>query len=268
MKKTTQNNLTKRLAKYGALSIALASVANVNGQIVYTDVDPDFVGDDINHGLDLDNDGTDDFVIIDVPNPAVAIQGMITGNSFVGSQPSYIYPFALNDGDPISSLQTTWFDSPAVGTLNYVSCYSGGGGSNWCGVTDKYLGLRFKIGINTHYGWAKLDVSFSADSYTLKGYAYNTTPDEAIEAGQESLSIDSFELSNSKVVAFDNNISLSNLPETTKYRLLSITGKTILEGTISDSNYVIEAKNISTGIYIVELTNVNSKRVLKKKIVL
>jgi len=268
MKKTTRKNLSKRLVKYGALSIALAGVANANGQIDYTDVDPDFVGNDTNIGLDLNNDGIDDFTIFDVADPAVGIKGLVSGNSFVGSQPSYIYPFALNSGDPISSGQTTWFNSSNLGTLNYISCYNGAGESNWCGVTDKYLGLRFQITGNTHYGWARLDVSLSGDSYTLKDYAYNTTPDEALNAGQQTLSIENHELSSIKVVAFDKNINLSNLPETTNYRVLSITGKTVLEGIITDNNYVIEARGIATGIYIIELTDVNSNKVLKKKIVL
>ena len=44
MKKTTSSKLSKQLAKYGALTAAILGVADASGQIVYTDVTPDFAG--------------------------------------------------------------------------------------------------------------------------------------------------------------------------------------------------------------------------------
>ncbi|MFC7444928.1 MULTISPECIES: T9SS type A sorting domain-containing protein [Mesoflavibacter] len=272
MKKTTRKNLSKKIAKYGALSIAIAGVAEANGQIIYTDIDPDFVGNDSNIGLDLDNDTNFDFVIIDDAAPAVAIvaYNSTTGNSFVGSQPSYIYPFALNAGDPISAGQTAWYGGSNVGTLNYVSCYNGIGGSNWCGVTDKYLGLRFQIAGQTHYGWARLDVTASGDSYTLKDYAYESTPNTAINAGDLPLSVDEFANEKEiKIVALNKSIGLYNLPnEVIEYKLYSISGKKVLEGSVNDHTSVIEAKNVSSGLYIIELKNTINNSVIRKKVIL
>ena len=58
MKKTTKKNLSNRLARYGALTVAIAGVADASGQIVYTDLDPDFSGGGAGsfHLLDLNND--------------------------------------------------------------------------------------------------------------------------------------------------------------------------------------------------------------------
>jgi hypothetical protein len=57
----------------------------------------------------------------------------------------------------------------------------------WNNVTDRYLGLRFQdLGGNTHYGWARLDVSVDSQAYYtahLTGYAYESNPDTAIGAG-------------------------------------------------------------------------------------
>lgn len=277
MKKTTlknPNSLTKRLAQYGALSVAIAGVAEVNGQIVYTDI-ADFTGGGIvDYGLDLNNDATVDFTI-DASSDgsslyfAVKLSAGAASNSFLGSAPSYIYPFALSAGDPISSGQTSWFDASAsTGTLNFVSCYFGSGGSNWCGVTDKFLGLRFQLAGNTHYGWARLDVSASGDSFTIKDYAYNTTPGEAINAGQTSLSVNEFDNNSIKVVALNKSIGLYNLPQATEYRVMDVSGKTVMNGTTVGERYVIEANAIANGIYIVELSDSNSNSVLRKKIVL
>ena len=57
----------------------------------------------------------------------------------------------------------------------------------WLNVTNRYLGLKFKIDGKFHYGWARVSVqlpgSFLIDT-TLTGYAYETVPGKAIEAGQ------------------------------------------------------------------------------------
>ncbi len=275
MKKTTQKKylqkLPKRLLKYSALSAAMAGVADASGQIIYTDVNPDITEGNAASAtfIDLNNDGTDDFAIGTINAPAVGFNGISPTDSWVGSQISYLYPFAFNNGEVISSGLSGWYGgSSNVGTLNYTSCYNGLGGSNWCGVTDKYLGLRFQISGNTHYGWARLDVSASGDSMTLKDFAYNSTPDAPIDAGQTSLSVDQFALNDVRVVALHQSIGLYNLPENTDYKVFDITGKTIIKGSISDNTYVIEANGSANGIYIVELLDTSTDKILRKKVVL
>jgi hypothetical protein len=271
MKKTTSSKLTKRLAQYGALTVAIAGVSESNGQIVYTDVTPDFAGGNgINYGLDMDNDTVIDFGVIGSSlAPAVGFYGILPSNSWVGSNPSFKYPFALNSGDVISSAQSIWYGGTSnVGTMNYASCYGGIGGSNWCGVTDKFLGLRFQISGNTHYGWAKMDVSTSGDSFTIKEYAYNSTPDEAINAGQTTLGVNEFSLNSVKIVALNKSIGLYNLSETTNFNIFDVSGKSVLQGSTNDTNYVIEANGMANGVYILELSSANSKSVIRKKIVL
>ena len=62
MKKDLQNKLAKYSAAAGA---AVLAVGSTNAQIVYTDVNPDFVhpGNETGFGLDLNNDATFDFAI-------------------------------------------------------------------------------------------------------------------------------------------------------------------------------------------------------------
>lgn len=57
------------------------------------------------------------------------------------------------------------------------------------GVTNRYLGLKFKIGNDYHYGWARVTLTTTADSgfsAALTGYAYETVPGKAIVAGATS----------------------------------------------------------------------------------
>jgi len=53
------------------------------------------------------------------------------------------------------------------------------------GVSNRYLGFKFKIGSEYHYGWAR--VTATADQFgivgVLTGYAYETVPGKAILAG-------------------------------------------------------------------------------------
>jgi hypothetical protein len=63
----------------------------------------------------------------------------------------------------------------------------------WKGnVRGRYLGLKFIIGGQVHYGWARLNVSYKTGSNggkylqaTLTGYAYETIANKPIIAGQE-----------------------------------------------------------------------------------
>ena len=57
----------------------------------------------------------------------------------------------------------------------------------WVDVTNRYLGLKFKIDGKFHYGWARLNVKVLIGREiiaTLTGYAYETIPNKAIIAGQ------------------------------------------------------------------------------------
>ena len=283
MKKTTSSlKLSKQLAKYGALTAAMAGVADASGQIVYTDVDPDFAGGiGSSMFLDLDNNGTNDFQIIhdggddldivpvnNVDNEVLGVIGY--SSSWYGYFYGFAYPYVLSNNDVISNGATgTWnnfgYNSVGTNSLNFGSCIDG----YWCDVTDGYLGLRFNIGGNVHYGWARLDVDTAGDVWTLKDYAYNTVAGESILAGQQTLSTDSEILNESvRVTALNKTIGLYNLPNKMSYQLFSMTGKAVLNGHTENSIHSIEAKSLSDGVYIIEITDNNTNAVIRKKIVL
>jgi hypothetical protein len=76
-----------------------------------------------------------------------------------------------------------------AGTCQLVIGRSVNGASGygpWYNVTNRYLGLKFKIKGKNHYGWARLTVTgkFGSIVATLTGYAYETTPNKAIVAGR------------------------------------------------------------------------------------
>lgn len=65
----------------------------------------------------------------------------------------------------------------------------GAWGGKGDGVQNRYLGLKFVLNNEVHYGWARLNVAlghrrqFDDVSATLTGYAYETIPDKPIIAG-------------------------------------------------------------------------------------
>jgi len=294
MKKTTSIKLSKRLAQYGALTVAIAAVADGNSQnnIVYTDIADVVMGSGDFVLLDLNNDAINDFTVEHYyyyssslfiynslkvqPGVSASVLGYL--NSFSNSA----YPFALDNGTVISSAVAS-FNSDAANWnsgpdqyMNDRSCYYGG--SNWCDssgvLTDKYLGLRFTITTGpeagVHYGWARLDVNNDPSTgWVVKDFAYHKTPDAPITAGQTTtLGIGDNHLNNVKIVALNKSIALFNLPQQTNFRLFSLTGQSVLDGKIENNTHVIEANTLATGIYILELKDMDTNAVIRKKMVL
>jgi hypothetical protein len=59
----------------------------------------------------------------------------------------------------------------------------------WSNAYHRFLGLKFSIGGQVHYGWAELNVNVVPGSdvqiaATLIGYAYETLPNRSLRAGQ------------------------------------------------------------------------------------
>lgn len=281
MKKITPQKLYKRLVQYGALTTAMIGATDINGQIKYTDI-ADVGGPGQGVGIDLDGvDGFNEFFLLHGSNTAGTLGALyfipFGSNAALGSIAgpyNLVYPFALNSGDPISAGNINWIAQSGTSaslnyqTMNFVSCYGGTGNSNWCGVTNKYLGLRFELSDGTHYGWARLDVDLTSFNWTLYDFAYNETVGGPITAGQTTLSLEDNALSKVKVIALHKSIGIYNLYTNTNYKLFNMTGQEVLNGTTDNRDYVIEATTLASGIYIVELGDNKSNTVIRKKVVL
>jgi type IX secretion system substrate protein len=270
MKKTITKKISKRLAQYGALTVAIAAVSNASGQIIYTDVDPDFGGDGLNFQLDLDNNGVIDYDIDHRPGTSTANAirvlnseyNAILGLNFGGN---YNYPFALNYSDVISSGASTWIYHSVLQTLNWNSCsYTN---SQWCGVTDKYLGLEFHIGGAVHYGWARLDVPLDPTGWLIKDYAYNATPDEPIFAGQ-ILGIEDHSINNFRYfVDANNQLNLRAEVPLESVQLFNVAGQQVVSQKLSSTNEVVDLASFTTGVYFVTVIidgNSKSFKIVKR----
>jgi hypothetical protein len=177
----------------GVLALAQPSEA----KIVYTHTHVVFY-----HGsykLDLNHDSITDFTINARAHSGFSHSAKLwassaagVGNVVEGKTYNRFYAAALTNGAEISAgqifqrTQGSAFMADA-GKICIRRCYYYAGG-NWAGVTNRYLGLKFKINGKTHYGWARLSVQISSDhrriTATLTGFAYETIPGKSIKAGQ------------------------------------------------------------------------------------
>lgn len=187
--KLPSKELLNRLKRYSLAAGAVAMVADqADANIIYTDVNPDFAGaSGSQYFLDLNNDNIDDFRIYHDGGSNLFIEPLASSNDVLGTGgANYAYPYAMSANSMISASATgTWFNngySSGFQSLNYGSCSFG----NWCTVADKYVGLRFEVGGNIHYGWARLDVNGNGSSWIVKDYAYDDVAGQGILAGASS----------------------------------------------------------------------------------
>jgi len=173
----------------GVSLLALGQPAEA--EIVYTPTNQK-IGVNSSFNLDLNHDGITDFQIWNKYSFRNAIEAklgvkpMLAANRIAGNSE---YAAALPGGVPIGGsvrfpqkgdgIMVWWFYSFS----STVCCGSYG---PWRNVKNRYLGLRFSVNGETHYGWARLNVSFPEPKITatLTGYAYETEANKAIDAGQ------------------------------------------------------------------------------------
>lgn len=198
--KLQQHLHTYALAASAAGVSMLALAQPSEAEIIYTPADSSF-GDGGRVYLDLSGDGTTDFFFSGTlsattsnrltkhliftriyANPAEAGNGFAENGS------------PLSAGAPIGPsaefmsnyfvMATGWFYEKTGGFLDPRSKSCRG---LWNKTHNRYLGLKFMISGEVHYGWARLSVSCSGGSTSgrLTGYAYETIPNQGLKAGQK-----------------------------------------------------------------------------------
>jgi hypothetical protein len=279
MKKDVQ----KRLKAYSAVAgAALLIPGTAAAEIQYTDVDPDETlttpGDLFE--VDFNGDGTVDMNLALVTGTGTYGGTALYQNfawafgygygSFAGSTQSFgaifYFPFAYNSGDMIGS-SAQWQNASAVGSMNYLTSVGGAPayqGGNWVNATDKYLGCRFVVAGNFHYGWIRMDVGTAGPSnfITIKGFAFEDVPDAEIEAGATSggvviSSIQDIEDLNDKVsiYGFGSNLTVQLedfANEDARIEVYNMSGQMVLDAPLNDA-YAQFTMNVSDGMYAVRV---------------
>src|SRR5579863_2039866 len=186
-------DLTSYVLAAGAAGVSVLALApSSEGQIVYTPTH-EFIDRNGTMLIDLNHDGITDVMIREV-FWTYGVNGDFPGNSVqaVTRKPNGIRwrgqshsAFPMVRGSEIQS--TFRFRSGAEVMIQATDfgVYYGGSWSEF--ATDRFLGIRFLIDKETHYGWARINVRVGSPKQgigvLLKGYAYETKPDTPIRAG-------------------------------------------------------------------------------------
>jgi hypothetical protein len=175
----------------GAAGVGLLALAQpANGEIVYTPADVVISATTLPmYSLDVNGDGITDFFLTARSRQSIDQSG---GTSEIVAKPAlsngvvgYLgNASALAVGRPIGSGRkfAGLFMASLFTFIGTEFRFRG----KWANVVNRYLGLKFQIGGQTHYGWARLTVGGTRLTATLTGYAYETNANTPIIAGKTS----------------------------------------------------------------------------------
>jgi len=202
--------LEKTLSAYAASAISagvtLAALSPcAQAKIIYTSANTEIPLNGGSVVLDLNHDGITDFSFSNATWAGPRSGGLLLGarpaneSNAIWGRGQFGFSFAGFSGVFASALHAGFAIRPSKPYLQksnrwlmgfydrslYVSRTSG----QWLYTQDRYLGLKFVISGQTHYGWARLTVALPAVGYreikaTLTGYAYETIPNKPIIAGK------------------------------------------------------------------------------------
>ncbi len=166
---------------------------------------------------------------------------------------------ALNEGAPVgnNSFQNTAEIYKNPGTGNYFQLGVG-----------KYLGLRFQVNGNTHFGYFYIHPESAsccplADFLMMFAtYGYETVPNQSITSGAEPTSVKNMIAPEDFIVRINNrNIEITSTVTIERLELIDMTGKTIRVNTPKQLSlniaglprqvYFLTAYNDKTGLPIV-----------------
>jgi hypothetical protein len=201
-------SLQHRLSAYALAAGAalLALPQSSEAEIVYTPANQ-VIERNGTYELDLNHDGIIDFVLV---------EGVVNGTSGgagsfqslgVAAAPhnqvncpqsfclsTFLYALALFRGSEINPAQRPRGWLPRFAVMAAEKRFGDGRvyyDGSWVNVNDRYLGLRFQINGETHFGWARLSVRFHRGlpkdrtwEAQLTGYAYETLANRPIRAGE------------------------------------------------------------------------------------
>ncbi|HEV3306610.1 MAG TPA: hypothetical protein VGZ91_09230 [Candidatus Sulfotelmatobacter sp.] len=183
-----QVNLYALAASAAGVGI-LALAESAEAEIVYTPAHVT-IAPNRTVGLDLNHDGVVDFTIknllyiysvYDRRDDLTITPGGANANEILGHASASALKAGVKVGS--SGAFSAGPKSMAFGTDQVGSFYCSG---DWNKVQGRYLGLKFTIDGQTHFGWARL--STTCQLYKIQavvtGYAYETVAGKAIVTGQ------------------------------------------------------------------------------------
>jgi hypothetical protein len=191
-------SLHKNLNAYAlgasAAGVAILSITPADAEVVFTQANGHIAKNQV-LSLDLNHDGIPDFALINAPHfgpnshsygESFSVRPAPGNEIWAANNVSY-FAAALPAGVSIGS-KAPFHSSQllmAFAERTDIAYFSGG---DWKSATNRFLGLKFFINGEVHFGWARLTVTANEHqekvTATLTGYAYETAPNTPLTTGQ------------------------------------------------------------------------------------
>jgi len=209
-----ERSLSTYVAAAAAAGVSVLAVPSAEARIVYTPANIDIP---VNGGpvpLDLNHDGTADFSFSNVRRGGsnwvelwLGALGKSQSNGVWGRGSTYtttagrsrplkgghesVFAAVLRPGFTVGP-NKTYFQKGSrweMGLLVDAASFGGGRSTalgQWLYTEHRYLGLKFTIDGQIHYGWARFNVTVGKQGIaaTITGYAYETVPNKPIVTGK------------------------------------------------------------------------------------
>lgn len=242
-------------------AIALLSIHLLSAQIQYTDISPDFVTTVGANGqssannlspIDFNSDGTDEYHFFWFQANPVEWNLNISRPLATSSVAESAGPYCCQTEPLVQNA----IIGPALNWATNTSSYLANTGAPiFSGLGDRYIGVRFKIGANTHYGW--ILISLANKTLTVKSYAYQKTPDTPVAAGDKgNLSVSEAGAARASGQLYPNPAKeyftvTGGTVKNFAYEITDASGRMVDKGS-ADAGKKISIK-FSTGTYLVKL---------------
>ncbi|MEZ5051642.1 MAG: T9SS type A sorting domain-containing protein [Chitinophagales bacterium] len=208
------------LKQYSLLANSIIGAGSVlQAQVNYIDIEPDIEIDTftVNFFLDVDDNGTDDFlvamgVLYNTIGSGTFVEKVYGPSIFCLDNKNDLLADPINAGDALFAFAYNYESGAYFGVNNYwmgsatefineaficARVYLNGFSFGypvwnflgqigfWQDIqTDRFIGIRFQDGLDrTHYGWIRCDAPDSGRVLVIKDYAYETQAGVGIIAG-------------------------------------------------------------------------------------
>ncbi len=235
------------------LLLLIAQVFVMNAEISYHDYVPDSVlSGDGQHPMymDIDIDGIGDFDFTIAFHEQIQFFSGYNGSLVLVDESNNV-PLVLESGYNINTGSRLWFDS-FHSSLNLTDI--------WPGNFDKFIGLKFKSNNQWHYGWLRISAPEDGLSVIVKDFAWETTPEQAINAGDGIGTEVKNNNSNSEEICIfpnpaSNLLKISGITEPSNIEILNTLGVVCKRILVIESIVSFDISDLAEGVYFVKHCN-------------
>lgn len=195
--------IDRRLMAYalaGGAALTLAAAKPAASEIVYTPTDVRVGSGNVT--FDLNQDGIPDFNIGQHSQrflgsigswstlQRVTLGGNVGASAIFSNGSAAVLPSGATIGSGQKFRNVNTQRAPMMSATRLVDTSGSSinfAQGNWKNAKERYLGLKFTINGQVHYGWARMTVRYinaKRIHAILLGYAYETNPGQSILAGQ------------------------------------------------------------------------------------